>query len=77
MKKQSEKFLDYKEKVVTLQAPSRMVSEPVLSYDLLIWRKLDHLHIHLICPLCCFINVVEVSFYCISRLKKRNEHIEL
>ncbi|MCI7034732.1 MAG: hypothetical protein MR963_04200 [Bacteroidales bacterium] len=39
MKKQSEKFLDYKEKVVTLQAPSRMVSEPVLSYDLLIWKK--------------------------------------
>lgn len=51
MKKQSEKFLDYKEKVVTLQAPSRMVSEPVLSYDLLIWRKLDHLHNRLNCPL--------------------------
>lgn len=51
MKKQSEKFLDYTEKVVTLQAPSRMVSEPVLSYDLLIWRKLDHLHNRLNCPL--------------------------
>ena len=51
MKKQSEKFLDYKEKVVTLQAPSRMVSEPVLSYDLLIWKKLDHLHNRQNCPL--------------------------
>lgn len=51
MKKQSEKFLDYKEKVVTLQAPSQVVSEPVLSYDLLIWRKLNCLFNHLDCPL--------------------------